>query len=243
MSHSKASRDARARQAATGESYTRARRAVTMASEAPRLYRDEDGASTIARTLGFAQLMAAGAKARAFPAVHPGGAGAVVQEAITALWPRTTPEAVADVLATCADMVVGRGVIVGPGGYVSVLDEWGHCPVAADMLAITAEWAANGRPGPTNGPFTPPTALALSMAFDRDEDAAVLYGTTVLLALAHQRTNEDLAAEAGEDDDEDDTCDECGGELRGKGTYGCSCWNPTACDECGDPNGNCDCWI
>jgi hypothetical protein len=211
--------------------------AATLASEAPRLYRDEDGASTIARTLGFAQLMAAGAKARAFPAVHPGGAGAVVREAVTALWPRTTPEAVADVLATCADMIVSRGVITGPGGYVSVLDGWGHCPVAADMLAITAEWAANGR--------LAPTALASSMAFDRDEDAAVLHGTWVLLALAHQRTDEDLAAEAegGEDDDWDDTCDECGGELRGKGTYGCSCWNPTACNECGDPNGDCDCWI
>ena len=240
MSHSKASREARARQAATGESYTRARRAATLScSGTPQLYRDEAGASTVARTLGFAQLMAAGAKARAFPTVYPGGAGAVVREAVTPLWPRTTPEAVADVLVTCADMIVSRGE------PADVLDGWGDCPVAADMLAITAEWAANGRPAPTNGPFTPPSALASSMAFDRDEDAAVLHGTWVLLALAHQRSDEDLAAEAegGEDDDWDDTCDECGGELRGKGTYGCSCWNPTACDECGDPNGDCDCWI
>lgn len=51
--------------------------------------------------------------------------------------------------------------------------------------------------------------------------------------LAHQRTDEDLATEAGggEDDDWDNTCEECGGELFGKGQYGCECWNPTACDE------------
>ena len=72
----------------------------------------------------------------------------------------------------------------------------------------------------------------------------MLHGTRVLLALAHQRDPDTEYAVAGDEDaDWDSTCDEWGGELRGKGTYGCSCWNPTACDECGDETGDCDCRI
>jgi hypothetical protein len=145
-------REARARAAATGESYTRARRAVTTAAGPPGLNRDEAAATAPLRALGFAELMTAGAKARAFPVVHQGGAGAVVREAVTALWPRTIPEAVADVLATCASMIVSRGVIAGPGGYVSVLDGWDDCPVAAQMLGITAEWVTAGAPVPAKSP-------------------------------------------------------------------------------------------
>ena len=28
-----------------------------------------------------------------------------------------------------------------------------------------------------------------------------------------------------------------------QGTYGCECWNPAACSECGAPDGACGCWI
>jgi hypothetical protein len=206
------------------------------ARQASRLNRDEAHATTVMRTLGFAQLMAAGAEAETFPAVHQGGAGAVVRKAVTSLWSGTIPEAVADVLAACADMIVSRGDSVG------ILDGWDDCPVAVEMLNVTAAWAADGRPAAASGLLTPPHALASSLAFDRAEDAAVLHGTWVLLALAHQRDPDDEYADEYEDDGYG-ACDECGGELRGKGTYGCSCWNPTACDECGDEAGDCDCWI
>lgn len=243
MSHSKAKREAKARQAATGESYTRARRIASgqAAAQEPRLNRGEAAASVVARTLGFAELMAAGAKARTFPEVRQDGAGAAVREAVTELWPRIIPEAVVDVLISCADMIVTRGVITGPNGYVSVLEGWDNCPVAADMLRITAEWAVNGRPAPAGGSFTPPHALASSMAFDRDDDALVLHGTWVLLALAHQ-PGTDGSADAA-DVEREYTCVECGGELAGRGIYGCECWNPAGCDMCGaQESATCGCW-
>ncbi len=55
---------------------------------------------------------------------------------------------------------------------------------------------------------------------DTEPEAEVLAATWTLLALAHQRTPEDNAADeaaAGWDWD-DGTCPECGGELWGKGT-------------------------
>lgn len=110
-------RAARQRQRETGESYMQALAAV----QPPRLDRDQAAAATAMRTMGFAQLMAAGAKARMFPAVHQGGAGAVVREAVTPLWPRITPGAVADVLVTCAGMIVSRGE------SADILDGWNDC--------------------------------------------------------------------------------------------------------------------
>jgi hypothetical protein len=213
-------RAARSRMAATGETYTQARAAV----RPPQLNRDPADATSAMTTMGFAQLMAAGAKARAFPTVYPGGAGAVVREAVTPLWSQVTPAAVADVLCACVEMIVRQG------RSADILDGWGSCPVAAAMLR-TATWTADGR------------YAAARTWIDTEREEEVLLGTWVLLALAHQRSDEDLAAEAegGEDDGWDDTCDECGGGLQGKGTYGCECWNPMACDECGDQGGNCDC--
>jgi hypothetical protein len=215
-------RAARQRQQETGETYMQAPAAV----KPPQLNRDPADATPAMTTMGFAQLMAAGAKVRAFPTVYPGGAGAVVREAVTPLWSQVTPAAVADVLCACT------GMIVSQGKSADILDGWGSCPVAAAMLR-TATWTADER------------YAAARTLIDTEREADVLHGTWVLLALAHQRSDEDLAADAqgGEDDDWDDTCDECGGELRGQGTYGCSCWNPMACDECGDPDGRCDCWI
>jgi len=73
MSHTKAKRDAQHRQASTGEPYARACRiASSQAAQQPRLDRDQTSATTAMRTMGFAQLMAAGAKARAFPHGLPG---------------------------------------------------------------------------------------------------------------------------------------------------------------------------
>jgi len=228
MSHTKAKRDAQQRQAVTGEPYSRARRiASSQAAAPPQLNRDPADATTAMTTMGFAQLMAAGAKARAFPTVYPGGSGAVVREAVTPLWSQVTPGAVADVLCACTDWIVVR-----QGKSADILDGWGSCPVAAAMLK-TATMTADGR------------YAAARTLIDTEPEQDLLIGTSMLLALAHQRSDEDLLADAegGEDDDWDDTCDECGGVLQGKGTYGCGCWNPMACDECGDPNGDCDCHL
>lgn len=221
---------ARRRQRETGETYMQALAAV----KPPRLNRDEADATSAMATMGFAQLMAAGAKARAFPAVYPGGAGAVVREAVTALWPRVTPGAVTDVLVACAGVVAARR-------EDDPLDGWGECPVAEALLEMSAAHPVPALPG------SPPYALAAGLAFDRDEDEAVLHGTWVLLALAHERGHEPGfgLGDPGDDDWGDDdrgACGECGGELRGKGTYGCECWDPAACSECGDNSGRCDCW-
>lgn len=214
-------RATRARMAAAGENYTQALAAVT----APRLNRNPADATTAMTTMGFAQLMAAGAKAKAFPSVYPGGAGAVVREAVTALWPQVTPAAVADVLCACTSWLASHGKAE------DALDGWGSCRVAAAMLR-TATWTEDGR------------WAAARTWVDTEPEADVLAATWTLLALAHQRGPEDDDADeaAGYGDWEDSTCEECGGELQGKGTYGCECWNPSACSECGDPDGRCDCW-
>jgi hypothetical protein len=213
---------ARRRQRETGETYMQALAAV----RPRRLNRNPADATTAVTTMGFAQLMAAGAKARAFPTVYPGGAGAAVREAVTPLWSQVTPAAVADVLCACIDMIASQG------RSADILDGWGNCPVAAAMMR-TATWTADGR------------YAAARTWIDTEREEDVLAGTWILLALAHQRSDEDLAAEAegGADDDWDDTCGECGGDLQGKGTYGCSCWNPMACGECGEPDGDCDCHL
>jgi hypothetical protein len=43
------------------------------------------------------------------------------------------------------------------------------------------------------------------------------------------------------DDDWLATCPECGGDDP-QGTYGCQCWDPSACAECGGNSGTCGCW-
>ncbi|HEY3958614.1 MAG TPA: hypothetical protein VGM53_35065 [Streptosporangiaceae bacterium] len=240
----KIKREARELMTATGQSYTAARRAVARQAATalagdgpPQLNRDPADAISAMLTMGFGQLMAAGARARAFPTVYPGGAGAVVREAVTPVWSQVIPGAVADVLAACAHTIVSRG------GHEDILDGWGNCPVAAEMLASAARWKVGG-PVRDGVRLTSPDALASSLAADPAKDADVLHGTWVLLALAYQRDPDtEYDGEYHEDDGQYAPCDECGGELWGKGTYGCSCWNPSACEECGDENGDCDCWI
>ncbi len=87
---------------------------------------------------------------------------------------------------------------------------------AAAMLELTAGWVAAGSPDP-GARFTPPVAYASSAAFE--------------------------AAPARELDGGDWPvgCPECGGDDP-QGTYGCACWDPAACSECGDNSGTCGCW-
>ena len=141
-----------------------------------------------------------------------------------------------DVLVACAQVAVSRGITALPA---DIEDE-----TAVSMLELTAAQPASGSPG-TAGGSAPPVAYASSAAFDRDEDAATLSAIALLMALAHPAAGvvppEDLPADS---EDWPASCPECGSDDP-QGTYGCECWNPAACSECGDPNGDCDCdcWI
>ena len=123
-------------------------------------------------------------------------------------------------LITCAQLAVGQGITKLPHGTDNI--------TARTMLELTAEWVAAGSPGP-GARMTPPAAYASSAAFDRTEDAETFAAVALLLAVAHP---------PGPvlDDDEDDgrpwTCPECGGDDP-QGTYGCGCFDPTACPDCG----------
>jgi hypothetical protein len=74
-----------------------------------------------------------------------------VQAALTPLWSRVVPEAARDVLTTCAQIAVNRGVTELPASAGSI--------TAATVLELTAEWVAAGSPGP-GARFTPPVAYA-----------------------------------------------------------------------------------
>lgn len=207
------------------------RRRSLPTSPAPRM--DRDSADGVTATLAFAELMAAGGCAAR--AAGDGGlpaAVASVRAAVLPLWSRTVPEAARDVLVACADLAVTRHVVAVP-------DELDESLIASEILDLTAGWVADKRPAPAGGRFTPPVAYASSCAFDRDEDAVVLDAVCLLLALAHPAddvaTPEDWQAD-------DRVCPECGGGDP-QGTYGCSCFDPSACRECGDNTGRCDCWV
>ncbi len=217
-------RAARARMAAAGETYTQARAGLLTP---PRMDRDTPPDGLVA-ALMFGELMAAGRRAAIAASEDLAEAAAAVQSALTPLWPRVVPEAARDVLTTCAQIAVSRGVTELPATVDNV--------TAAAVLELTAEWAAAGSPGP-GARFTPPVAYASSAAFDRDEDAGTLAAVALLLAVAHP------AAPARELDDDDwpASCPECGGDDP-QGTYGCACWDPSACSECGDNSGICGCW-
>lgn len=144
----------------------------------PPLNRDPAARTPAMTALGYEKLMAAGEEALVFPTVYPGGAGAVVRDAVAALWPETVPDAAARVLVTCASRITGRGWDTG------ILDGWGNCPVAALMLGAETDWSGDT---PGQAGFTPPGELAAALAGNPAYDAAVLHGTSVLLALVHQR--------------------------------------------------------
>jgi hypothetical protein len=209
---------------ATGETYTRARAGLLTP---PRMDRDTPPDGLVA-ALMFGELMAAGRRAAIAAPGDLAEAAAAVQAALTPLWPRVVPEAARDVLITCAQIAVGRGVTELPPAVSNI--------TAATMLELTAGWVAAGSPDPA-ARFTPPAAYASSAAFDRSEDAETFAAVALLMAVAHP------AAPARELDDEDGrpwTCPECGGDDP-QGTYGCDCWDPSACSECGDNSGTCGC--
>ena len=217
-------RAARSRMAATGETYTQARAGLLAP---PRMDRDTPPDGLVA-ALMFGELMAAGRRAAIAAPDDLAEAAAAVQAALTPLWPRVVPEVARDVLTTCAQIAVSRGVTGLPASAGSI--------TAATVLELTAGWVAAGNPGP-GARFTPPVAYASSVAFDRDEDAGTLAAVALLLAVAHP------AAPARElaGDDWPASCPECGGDDP-QGTYGCQCWDPSACSECGSNSGTCGCW-
>lgn len=217
-------RAVRTRMAATGETYTQARAALLAP---PRMDRDSPPDPLVA-ALMFGELMAAGKRAaiRQEPGL-PAEAAAAVQDALTPLWPRVVPEAARDVLITCAQIAVNRGIT----GLSADIDNI----TAATMLELTAEWAAAGSPD-SGARFTPPAAYASSAAFDRTEDAETFAAVAVLLAVAHP-----AGPELDDDDGRPWTCPECGGDDP-QGTYDCACWDPSACSECGGNSGTCGCW-
>jgi hypothetical protein len=211
----------RTRMAETGQTYTQA--AAGLAAPA-QMNRDRPP-SGAAITLMFAEIMAAGRRAAIAASDDLAGAAAAVQAALTPMWPQVVPEAARDVLMTCAQIAVSRGVTELPLAVSSI--------TAATMLELTAGWAAAGSPDP-GARFTPPAAYASSAAFDRSEEAETFAAVALLMALAHP------PAPVHGDGYWPATCPECGGDDP-QGTYGCQCWDPSACSECGDTSGTCGC--
>ena len=101
-----------------------------------------------------------------------------MQAALTPIWPQVVPEAACNVLTTCAQIAVSRGV-TGLLPTVSNIS-------ATTMLELTAGWVAADSPDP-GARFTPPAAYASSAAFDRSEDAETFAAAALLMALAHPR--------------------------------------------------------
>lgn len=207
-------RAARARMAATGQTYTEALAALT---GPPGMERDEQAAPAMA-ALMFAEVMVTGKRAAEAAGDDLAAATAAVRAAITPMWPQLVPEVARDVLMTSARLTVARGVTELPAGTED--------PTAATTLELTATWVAAGSPDP-GGRGGPPSAWASSVAFDRDEEPELLAAVCLLLALAHPPA-------PARDDDRDDFdsfydpayCPECGADLdAGEYSY--------ACDGCG----------
>jgi hypothetical protein len=181
--------------------------------------------------LMFGELMAAGRRAAVNGPGDLAGAAATVRAVIPPLWPRVTPEAARDVLVACAELAVAQGVTGLPGESGDI--------TAGDMLELAAGHAAAGSP-PAGG-LAPHVAYASSAAFDREEDAAVLDSVCLLLVLAHPASDIPPGGWPEENESWPIGCPECGGDDP-QGTYGCSCFDPGACSECGAYSGDCDCW-
>jgi hypothetical protein len=226
-------RAARERMTATGQTYTQA---LTALDGPPGMDRDSPP-DPVMTALMFGELMAVGRRAAVYGPGDLAGAAAAVRAAVLPLWPRVSPEAVRDVLVSCAELAAAAGAGL-PDDDADGVDARGMI-TARDTLELAAGHAAAGSPSKR---FAPHVAYASSAAFDRDEDAATLDAVCVLIALAHPAGSAGMPADpADEDDDWPPMCPECGGgDVRG--TYGCECFNPMACSDCGDPNGDCDCW-
>jgi len=70
--------------------------------------------------LMFGELMAAGRRAAVAAPDDLAEAAAAVQAALTPLWSRVVPEAARDVLTTCAQIAVSRGVTELPASAGSI---------------------------------------------------------------------------------------------------------------------------
>jgi hypothetical protein len=215
-------RAVRARMAGTGQTYTQAAAAL---AAPPQMNRDLPPSEAVIALI-FAEIMTVGRRAAIVASDDLAEAAAAVQAALTPMWPQVVPEAARDVLTTCAQIAVSRGVTELPPTVGNI--------TAATMLELTAGWVAAGSPGP-GARFTPPVAYASSAAFDRSEDDETLAAVALLMAVAHP------PAPVHDDDHWPATCPECGGDDP-QGTYGCQCWDPSACSECGDNSGTCGCW-
>jgi hypothetical protein len=62
----------------------------------------------------FAEIMTAGRRAAIAAPGDLAAAAAAVQIALAPMWPQVVPEAARDVLSTCAQLAVGRGVTALP---------------------------------------------------------------------------------------------------------------------------------
>ena len=212
-------RAVRARMAGTGLTYTQAAAAL---AAPPQMNRDLPPSGAVI-TLIFAEIMAVGRRSAIVASDDLAEAAAAVQAALTPMWPQVVPEAARDVLTTCAQIAVSRGVRELPPAVSNI--------TAATMLDLTAGWVAAGSPGAR---FTPPVAYASSVAFDRSGNDETFAAVALLMAVAHP------PAPVHDDDYWPATCPECGGDDP-QGTYGCQCWDPSACSECGDNSGTCGC--
>jgi hypothetical protein len=213
----------RAGMAETGQTYTQA--AASLAAP-PQMNRDLPPSEAVITSI-FAEIMAVGRRAAIVASDDLAEAAAAVQAALTPMWPQVVPEAARDVLTTCAQIAVSRGVTELPPAVSNI--------TAATMLELTAGWVDDGSPGP-GARFTPPAAYASSAAFDRSENAETFAAVALLMAVAHPP-----APVRDDDDGPPWTCPKCGGDDP-QGTYGCQCWDPSACSGCGDNSGTCSCW-
>jgi hypothetical protein len=107
-------------------------------------------------------------------------AAVVVRAGILELWPKVPPEAVRDVMASCAEAACEAGVTEIPEAVAAAFP--GQLDGAEGMLEMTHGQRSGEYPGRA---VAPPVAFASSVAFDRDEDEQTLASLSVLLTLAH----------------------------------------------------------
>lgn len=151
-------------------------------------------------------MVAARRTVTALPAdAAPAAVVAEIRSALGQLWPRVPPEAVREVLISAAELAAELGVTQMPDDLSVELAERypGQLDGADGMLELTAEWITAGKPTRPGG-FTPPTAFASSVAFDRAEDEETLTSLAALLAVSHLALAEREAAESEPEPEPDD---------------------------------------
>jgi hypothetical protein len=130
------------------------------------------------------------------PTTEPAAVVAALRAAVGQLWPKVMPEAARDVMVAAAELACECGVTELPADVISRYSG-GPLNGADGMIELTGEWLAAGKPEPEPGRFTPPFALASSVAFDRDEDEETLTSLAALLAIAHMAARDRAENEEG----------------------------------------------